>query len=72
MASHSCVIPAMDCPAEEAVIRRRVGARAGVTSPSLGLLNRRLTAVHMLASDGPMVEALTDCGDGTGARNGGR
>ena len=48
MATHSYTIAAMDCPSEEAVIRRRVGALPGVTSLSFDLLNQRLTVAHTL------------------------
>lgn len=35
-------IPAMDCPAEEAVIRNRLGKMPGVSTLSFDLFNRRL------------------------------
>ena len=62
MATHSYTIAAMDCPSEEAVIRRRVGALPGVMSLSFDLLNQRLTVDHTLPSDEAIVAALTDVG----------
>jgi Cd2+/Zn2+-exporting ATPase len=62
VATHSYTIAAMDCPSEEAVIRRRVGALPGVTSLSFDLLNQRLTVAHTLPSDETIVAALTDVG----------
>lgn len=62
MASRSYTILAMDCPAEEAVIRRRLGALPGVTSLAFDLFNQRLTVDHALASDAPIVAALADVG----------
>ncbi|TAK30207.1 MAG: heavy metal translocating P-type ATPase [Myxococcaceae bacterium] len=62
MTTRSFTILAMDCPAEEAVIRRCLGALVGVTSLSFDLLNQRLTVDHTLASDAPIVDALTDVG----------
>ncbi len=62
MIRQSYTIPAMDCPAEEAVIRRRLGALPGVTSLAFDLFNQRLTVDHALASDAPIVAALADVG----------
>ncbi len=62
MATRSYTITAMDCPTEEALIRRRLGAVPGVTALSFDLLNQRLTVEHALASDEPIVTALTDVG----------
>ncbi len=62
MATHSYTITTMDCPTEEALIRRRLGAVPGVTALSFDLLNQRLTVEHALASDEPIVTALTDVG----------
>lgn len=55
-------IPAMDCPAEEAVIRNRLGKMRGVTDLSFDLFNRRLTVEHTLESDGPIAAALRGIG----------
>lgn len=55
-------IPAMDCPAEEAVIRNRIGKMPGVASLSFDLFNRRLTVEHTLASDAEIVAALNGIG----------
>lgn len=55
-------IPAMDCPAEEAVIRNRLGKLPGVTGLSFDLLNRRLTVEHTLDSEAVIVAALRDIG----------
>ncbi len=55
-------IPAMDCPAEEAVIRNRLGKLPGVTGLSFDLLNRRLAVEHTLDSEAVIVAALRDIG----------
>ncbi|MFN7020024.1 MAG: heavy metal translocating P-type ATPase [Phycisphaerales bacterium] len=56
------VIPAMDCPTEEALIRRRLGAVAGVTDLRFDLMGRRLTVVHDSTDESPIVAALSDIG----------
>lgn len=55
-------IPSMDCPAEEAVIRNRVGKMPGVSGLSFDLFNRRLTVEHTLESDAAIIAALKDIG----------
>ena len=72
-------IPSMDCPAEEAVIRSRLGKMPGVTGLSFDLFNRRLTVEHTLESEASITAALTDIGmpptegqraDANGSHNG--
>lgn len=55
-------IPSMDCPAEEAVIRSRLGKMPGVTGLAFDLFNRRLTVEHTLESDAVIIAALKDIG----------
>lgn len=56
------IIPAMDCPAEEAVIRNRLSRMPGVTGLSFDLFNRQLTVEHTLESEVGIVAALKDIG----------
>lgn len=69
-------IPTMDCPAEEAVIRSRLGKMPGVTGMSFDLFNRRLTVEHTLESEASIAAALTVIGmppsEGQQAATGGR
>ncbi len=62
MSTATFSIRAMDCPAEEALIRNRLGRMPGVTGLTFDLFNRRLTVEHMLESDDGIVAALTDIG----------
>lgn len=55
-------IAAMDCPAEEAVIRNRLTKMDGVTEISFDLFNRRLTVEHTLPDDAAIVAALKGIG----------
>lgn len=55
-------IPSMDCPAEEAVIRSRLGKMPGVTGLSFDLFSRRLTVEHTLDSEASIAAALMDIG----------
>lgn len=52
----------MDCPAEEAIIRARLGKMPGVSNLSFDLFNRRLRVEHALASDTAIVMALKGIG----------
>lgn len=65
-------IPAMDCPAEEAVIRSRLGKIPEVSTLSFDLFNRRLTVEHTLESDAPIVKALKGIGMTPGPRGAGK
>lgn len=62
MATSTFSIRAMDCPAEEAVIRSKLGKMPGVNGLSFDLFNRRLTVEHTLESDEGLVSALSDIG----------
>ncbi len=55
-------IPAMDCPAEEALIRRRLGKLAGVSDLQFDLIGRRLKVVHDGTVEAAIVAALDDIG----------
>ena len=46
MAKSTFMIPSMDCPAEEAVIRNRFKSVKGVDGLHFDLFNRRLTVSH--------------------------
>lgn len=56
------VIRNMDCPTEEALIRKRLGSVAGVSALAFNLMARRLTVTHTLADDQPILGALRDAG----------
>lgn len=62
MATITFHIRALDCPAEEAVIRSRLSKMPGVTALSFDLFNRRLTVEHSLESSESIVAALNDVG----------
>jgi Cd2+/Zn2+-exporting ATPase len=55
-------IPAMDCPAEEALIRRRLGKLAGVSDLQFDLMGRRLTVIHGGTNDAAIIAALNEIG----------
>ena len=55
-------IAAMDCQAEEALIRKRLGREAGIDGLEFNLLERRLTVTHSLAGDQPILAALREIG----------
>lgn len=55
-------IPAMDCPAEEALIRRRLGKLAAISDLQFDLLGRRLTVIHDGTAEAALVAALADIG----------
>lgn len=49
----------MDCPMEEALIRKKLGSLEGVVRLDFNLMQRLLVVHHTLASGAPLVEALT-------------
>ena len=55
-------IQAMDCQAEEALIRKRLGKLPGIGGLEFDLLNRRLTVGHDLPADAPILAALAEVG----------
>ncbi|MFO0836180.1 MAG: heavy metal translocating P-type ATPase [Phycisphaerales bacterium] len=55
-------IPAMDCPAEEALIRRRLGKLAAISDLQFDLMGRRLTVIHDGTAEAAVVAALADIG----------
>ena len=52
----------MDCQAEEALIRKRLGKLPGICGLEFDLLNRRLTVGHDLPGDAPILSALSEIG----------
>ena len=52
------VIANMDCPTEEALIRKRLAALPGVDELRFDLMARRLTVGHTLADERPILDAL--------------
>ncbi len=60
MKRSSFTITNMDCQAEEALIRKRLGKVAGVGELSFDLLNRRLTVGHELPDDKTILAALRE------------
>ncbi|HXH04516.1 MAG TPA: heavy metal translocating P-type ATPase [Candidatus Competibacteraceae bacterium] len=50
----------MDCPTEEALIRQRLGATAGIARLDFDLLRRELTVHHTLPDAAPIVHALRE------------
>ncbi|HNB05691.1 MAG TPA: heavy metal translocating P-type ATPase [Thauera aminoaromatica] len=56
------VVRNMDCPTEEALIRKRLGALAGVAELAFDLMARRLTVRHTLADEQPILGALREIG----------
>jgi len=55
-------IPNMDCPSEEALIRRRLGGMADVMELRFNLMGRMLDVVHRLPSAEPITKALHEIG----------
>jgi Cd2+/Zn2+-exporting ATPase len=51
-------IDQMDCPTEESLILKKLGAMPGVSNLSFNLMQRRLTVWHELADPAPIVEAI--------------
>ncbi|MDX8379160.1 MAG: heavy metal translocating P-type ATPase [Gallionella sp.] len=56
------VIRNMDCPTEEALIRKRLGSVPGLSELTFNLMDRRLDVEHMLADEQPIFEALREIG----------
>ena len=55
-------IQKMDCPAEEALIRSRLGQLSGVSNLQFDLLARRLTVQHQFDDAAPVLAALDEIG----------
>ena len=62
MKQSTFVIANMDCPTEEALIRKRLGAVPGIEELAFNLMERRLTVGHRLPDDGPILGALGEIG----------
>ena len=56
------VIRNMDCPTEEALIRKRLGSVHGICELSFNLMTRRLTVMHTLDDDQSIRDALREIG----------
>jgi len=56
------VITNMDCPTEEALIRKRLGRVEGVDQLDFDLINRRLAVQHRLGDPAPVLDALREIG----------
>lgn len=56
------VITNMDCPTEEALIRKRLAALPGVDALTFNLMERRLTVGHALPDERPILDALREIG----------
>jgi Cd2+/Zn2+-exporting ATPase len=56
------VIRNMDCPTEEALIRKRLGSVPGIGGLAFNLMDRRLTVSHTLDGDQPIFDALREIG----------
>jgi Cd2+/Zn2+-exporting ATPase len=56
------LITNMDCPTEEALIRKRLSSMDGIERLDFDLMNRRLDVQHGLASPEPIVAALREVG----------
>lgn len=56
------VIRNMDCPTEEALIRKRLGTMQGIGELAFNLMARRLTVMHTLDDEQPIYEALREIG----------
>ncbi|WP_157269866.1 heavy metal translocating P-type ATPase [Azohydromonas aeria] len=52
----------MDCPTEEALIRKRLGKVEGIDRLDFDLMNRRLAVQHRLPDSKPVLSALRDIG----------
>ncbi len=52
----------MDCPTEEALIRKRLGAVTGISELTFNLMDRRLGVEHTLADEQPILDALCEIG----------
>ena len=56
------VIRNMDCPTEEALIRKRLGTVPGIDDLAFNLMERRLTVSHTLRDEQPILGALREIG----------
>ena len=56
------VIRNMDCPTEEALIRKHLSSVSGVAELAFNLMERRLTVTHSLSDEHPILGALRDLG----------
>ncbi len=56
------LITNMDCPTEEALIRKRLGKVDGIHGLDFDLMNRRLKVQHGLPSPAPVLAALSEIG----------
>ncbi|MDO9012331.1 MAG: heavy metal translocating P-type ATPase [Gallionella sp.] len=56
------IISNMDCPTEEALIRKRLGAVQGIGDLAFNLIDRRLTVAHTLDDEQPIHDALREIG----------
>ena len=63
MKQSTFVIANMDCPTEEALIRKRLGAVPGIEELAFNLMERRLTVGHRLPDDGPVARVDNFVGD---------
>jgi Cd2+/Zn2+-exporting ATPase len=61
------VISNMDCPTEEALIRKRLGSVPGIGELSFNLMARRLTVMHTLDDNQSILNALSEIGMKTDA-----
>lgn len=52
----------MDCPTEEALLRRRLDREPGVVALQFDLINRVMDVHHRLADDAPLRKAIADTG----------
>jgi Cd2+/Zn2+-exporting ATPase len=56
------IIRNMDCPTEEALIRKRLGSVQGIGELAFNLMDRRLTVAHTLDDEQPIRNALREIG----------
>ncbi|MBI4936892.1 MAG: heavy metal translocating P-type ATPase [Nitrosomonadales bacterium] len=56
------VIRNMDCPTEEALIRKRLGSVPGIGELAFNLMARRLNVLHTLDDEQPILDALREIG----------
>ena len=56
------IIRNMDCPAEEALIRKRLGSVPGIGGLAFNLMDRRLAVTHTLDDEQPILDALREIG----------
>jgi Cd2+/Zn2+-exporting ATPase len=56
------IIRNMDCPTEEALIRKHLGSISGIGELAFNLMDRRLTVTHTLDGEQPIFDALREIG----------